>query len=151
MILGMNHLLPFVLLCGLLLSPEFDKNLIHNIPTDWEKSVPNRQGVKYESESKCKNGHEAYVPAAADSDPSGNGRGSERYRIQLFDVRVVHKDDDVILRVKDDCIPFDPHERQGFVEGDDIIKNIGIRMVFRIARDVRYQNILGLNVLTIRI
>ena len=67
------------------------------------------------------------------------------------DVRVVHKDDDVILRIKDDCVPFDPHERQGFIEGDDIVKNIGIRMVFRIARDIRYQNILGLNVLTIRI
>ena len=36
-------------------------------------------------------------------------------------------------------------------ESGDITKNIGIRMVFRIARDVQYQNILGLNVLTIRI
>ena len=67
------------------------------------------------------------------------------------DVRVVHKDDDVILRIKDDCVPFDPGERQKLAEGDDITKNIGIRMVFRIARDVQYQNILGLNVLTIRI
>ena len=68
-----------------------------------------------------------------------------------IDVRVVHKDDDVILRIKDDCVPFDPGERQQLAEGDDITKNIGIRMVFRIARDVQYQNILGLNVLTIRI
>ena len=68
-----------------------------------------------------------------------------------IDVRVVHKDDDVILRIKDDCVPFDPHERQQLAEGDDITKNIGIRMVFKIARDVQYQNIMGLNVLTIRI
>ena len=67
------------------------------------------------------------------------------------DVRVVHKNDDVILRIKDDCVPFDPGERQKLAEGDDITKNIGIRMVFKIARDVQYQNILGLNVLTIRI
>ena len=67
------------------------------------------------------------------------------------DVRVVHKDSDVILRIKDDCVPFDPGERQKLAEGNDTTKNIGIRMVFRIARDVQYQNILGMNVLTIRI
>ena len=68
-----------------------------------------------------------------------------------IDVRVVHKDSDVILRIKDDCVPFDPGERRQLAEGDDIAKNIGIRMVFRMARDVKYRNILGLNVLTIRI
>ena len=68
-----------------------------------------------------------------------------------IDVRVVHKDDDMILRIKDDCVPFDPGERQKLAEDNDVTKNIGIRMVFRIARDVQYQNILGLNVLTIRI
>ena len=68
-----------------------------------------------------------------------------------IDVRVVHKDGDMILRIKDDCVPFDPGERQQLAEDDDITKNIGIRMVFRIARDVQYQCILGLNVLTIRI
>ena len=68
-----------------------------------------------------------------------------------IDVRVVHKGDDVILRIKDDCVPFDPAERQKLAVGEDVTKNIGIRMVFRMARDVQYQNILGLNVLTIRI
>ena len=67
------------------------------------------------------------------------------------DVRVVYKNSDVILRIKDDCVPFDPGERQQLAEGDDITKNIGIRMIFRMARDVQYRNILGLNVLTVRI
>ena len=67
------------------------------------------------------------------------------------DVRVVRKGEDVILRIKDDCVPFDPGERQKLAEDSDITKNIGIRLVFKIARDVQYQNILGLNVLTIRI
>ena len=67
------------------------------------------------------------------------------------DVRVVHKDDQVILRIKDDCVPFDPGERQKIAESDDITKNIGIRMIFKIAGDIQYQNILGMNVLTIRI
>jgi Na+-driven multidrug efflux pump/anti-sigma regulatory factor (Ser/Thr protein kinase) len=67
------------------------------------------------------------------------------------DIRVVHKDDDVILRIKDDCVAFDPGERRQLTEGDDPAKNIGIRMIYRIADDIQYQNILGLNVLTIRI
>ena len=68
-----------------------------------------------------------------------------------IDVRVVHKDDDVILRIKDDCVPFNPGERREMAEDGDLAKNIGIRMVFKIAEDVQYQNILGLNVLTVRI
>ena len=67
------------------------------------------------------------------------------------DVRVVYKDNGVILRIKDDCIPFDPAERQKLAMPEDPSKGIGIRMVYRIASDVTYQNILGLNVLTIRI
>lgn len=41
----------------------------------------------------------------------------------------------------------------GFFTRDpaDFMKNAGIRLIYRIARDVDYQNLLGLNVLTIRI
>ena len=72
-------------------------------------------------------------------------------REHSVDVRVVHKGEDIILRIKDDCVPFDPGERFSMMEPDDVMKNIGIRMVYRMAKDVQYQNILGLNVLTIRI
>ncbi len=65
------------------------------------------------------------------------------------DVRVVHKDNAVILRIKDDCVPFDPGERLKMSGDSDVVKNIGIRMVFKIAEKVEYQNILGLNVLTV--
>ena len=67
------------------------------------------------------------------------------------DIRVVHKDNDIILRIKDDCVHFDPGERAAITDSEDITKNIGIRMVYKIARDVQYQSILGLNVLTIRV
>ncbi len=67
------------------------------------------------------------------------------------DLRVVHKGEDVILRIKDDCVPFDPRERQAITAPDDPAKNVGLRLVFRMAKDVQYQNILGLNVLTLRI
>ena len=67
------------------------------------------------------------------------------------DVRVVCKNDDVILRIKDDCVPFDPEERNRLTEGSDAASNIGIRMVYSIANDIKYQNLFGLNVLTIKI
>lgn len=68
------------------------------------------------------------------------------------DVCVVHKEDDIILRVQDDCVPFNPKEAHKIVtEQADPAKNIGIRIVCDTAEEVSYQNILGLNVLTIRI
>ncbi len=68
-----------------------------------------------------------------------------------INIRVVCKDDEVILRIKDDCIPFDPEERNHLTEGGDAAPNIGIRMVYSIARSIKYQNLFGLNVLTLRL
>ncbi len=96
----------------------------------------------------------AYLAGLSMEEMAGNNvdhgfaKDSKKHSV---DVRVVHKDDDVILRIKDDCVPFDPGERQKMADTDDPVRNMGIRLVFRIAQDVQYQNILGLNVLTIRI
>ena len=67
------------------------------------------------------------------------------------DLRIVYKDQDLILRIKDDCVPFDPSERRKIVDPEDRTKNIGIRMVFSLTQDIQYQNILGMNALTIRL
>ena len=66
-------------------------------------------------------------------------------------IRVIHKDNDVILRIKDDCVPFNPEERKDIIDPKDETRNMGIRMVYKLATKIEYQNILGLNVLTIRI
>ena len=67
------------------------------------------------------------------------------------DIRVVYKNSGLLLRIRDDCRPFDPGERKKLTEPSDPVSNIGIRLVFQMAEDVEYQFILGLNVLTIRI
>ena len=67
------------------------------------------------------------------------------------DIRVVHKDNDVILRIKDDCRPFDPSTRREITDPEDVTRNIGIRMVYKLATDIEYKNMLGMNVLTARI
>ena len=67
-----------------------------------------------------------------------------------INVRVVHKDGGILLRLRDDCVSFDPLERMKAVDEGDPYRNVGIRLVNGIARDVQYQNLLGTNVLTIR-
>ena len=68
-----------------------------------------------------------------------------------IDIHVVHKDDTIIMRIRDDCVPFNPQERLELTDPKDPMKNVGIRIVYQIAQSIEYQNILGLNVLTIRI
>lgn len=50
------------------------------------------------------------------------------------------------------CAGFNPSEYVRMMEaGDEAGKNIGIRLVYSLASDIKYQNLLGMNVLTIRI
>ena len=66
-----------------------------------------------------------------------------------IDVRVMLKDDDIIMRIKDDCVPFNPKERKDITldeSKEDPLKNIGIRMAYKLAKDITYEHILGLNV-----
>ena len=68
-----------------------------------------------------------------------------------LEVRAIHKDQDVILRVRDDCVLFDPMARLSSQVDGDVTKNIGIRMVCAMAKSVNWQSIFGLNVLTVKI
>ncbi len=68
-----------------------------------------------------------------------------------IEMRVLLRSGSVTLRVKDDCIPFDPKERYEMTAGDDPAANIGIRLIYSLADEVVYQNLLGLNVLTVRL
>ena len=72
-------------------------------------------------------------------------------RRHSVDLRIVFKNGDIMIRFKDDCKPFDPQERQLIMTPEDPAKNIGLRIVFRIAKEHSYQNLLGLNVLTVKI
>ena len=67
------------------------------------------------------------------------------------DIRVIQKEDDIILRFRDNCTAFNPIDRMKLMDPDDRISNIGIRLVNNITKDAQYQNLLGMNVFTIRI
>lgn len=65
-------------------------------------------------------------------------------------VCVACKRETLIMSVKDDCVPFNIEQRLKMIDKNDVAKNIGIRLVSGIASSIHYQNILGMNVLTIR-
>lgn len=94
----------------------------------------------------------AYYAALCLEEMAGNivkhGFASDR-RGHNINCRVVYTRKGILLRIKDDCIPFNPREWMEMVEPKDAFSNIGIRMVYRLAKDVSYQNLLGLNVLTV--
>ena len=70
-------------------------------------------------------------------------------REHVVELRVIIQSHGVTLRIKDDCIPFNPREWYDITNSDDPTANIGIRLVFRLADEVEYQSLLGLNVLTV--
>ena len=96
----------------------------------------------------------AYLAALAMEEMAGNvvdhgfAKDSRKHSV---DVRAAYRDGSVILRIRDDCVPFDPKERAALFDENDPAKNIGVRMICRMTDNISYQNLLGLNVLTIRI
>ena len=67
------------------------------------------------------------------------------------DIRVVHSGDEIIMRIRDNCRAFNPSEYAGRMEMDELGKNVGIHLVWKMASNISYQNLLGMNVLTMRI
>lgn len=119
-----------------------------------EEVVSIAESVQKFCQDKGAGTRSAYLAGLAMEEMAGNvvDHGFHKdNKNHTVDIRVAHKEGAFILRIKDDCVPFDPGERQKIAESDDITKNIGIRMIFRMARDIQYQNILGLNILTVRI
>ena len=96
----------------------------------------------------------AYHMALAVEEMAGNviEHGfSKDSRKHSLDVRVIKKSDGYILRIRDDCYMFDPVKQMELFSDKDILRHIGLRMVFGTAKDVKYTSILKLNNLLVRI
>ena len=68
---------------------------------------------------------------------------------QCVDVRILFKDGQRIIRIRDNCVNFDPVEYLKLHESDDPSAHIGIRMVMKMVKSANYVNSLGLNNLTL--
>lgn len=70
-----------------------------------------------------------------------------------LDIRVLVKDGAVVLRLRDDCVKFDLKEKaeSWHFDPEHPEKNIGIRMVMRVAKNIAYTNAMNTNNLIITI
>ena len=66
-------------------------------------------------------------------------------------VRVLKKGDDYILRIRDDCLIFDPVKQLRLFSAEDRASHYGLRMITGLAKEVRYTCVLKLNNLVVRI
>ena len=60
-------------------------------------------------------------------------------------VRIIVDHDNLTLRYRDDCRYFNICERYKAMNHSDVVKNVGIRIVYASAKEVRYVNVLNTN------
>ena len=75
-------------------------------------------------------------------------------RKHSVDIRLTCMEDEIIVRIRDDCMAFNPAEHAQIINPksrEERFKDMGIRMVYSIAKEVNYQNLLDQNVLTIHL
>ena len=69
----------------------------------------------------------------------------------FVDVRVIVKGEQVIIRIRDDCRPFDPKKQAELYNPEDPTAHIGIRLVKEISTEFDYVNVLKLNNLIVKL
>lgn len=69
----------------------------------------------------------------------------------FVDVRVIVDGQQVIIRLRDDCRPFDPKKQVEIHNSEDPVAHIGIRLCRKISTEFNYVNALKLNNLIIKI
>ena len=68
---------------------------------------------------------------------------------QCVDVRILFKGSSRIIRIRDNCVNFDPTNYLELHQSSDPAAHIGLRMVMAMVKEANYVNTLGLNNLTL--
>ena len=68
-----------------------------------------------------------------------------------INLRLIYKDGSLSLRIRDDCIPFDPKKQAEMYLEETGAKNYGLRMIAKMVQEMRYVNLMRLNILFIKI
>lgn len=66
------------------------------------------------------------------------------------DIKVMIDPDGIVLRIRDNCPYFDIRERYNSLSEEDANASIGIRLIYAVAKDVKYINVLKTNTIIIR-
>lgn len=125
-----------------------------------EMSVLNAKDVmslSRETENFCRN-HGAdrrrtYLISLAVEEMAGNvvKYGFADGKKHNLELRLVKKDEDYIIRIRDDCRVFNPLKQLDETDETDPFSNIGIRMVSKMAKNFDYVNTMKINNLIIRV
>ena len=76
----------------------------------------------------------------------GFSKDTREHNIEL---RILFKDTMRVIRIRDNCVNFDPLMYFELHKQDDIVSHFGIRMVMKMVKSANYVNSLGLNNLTL--
>lgn len=95
---------------------------------------------------------ESFYAGLAIEEMAGNiiMHGFTSKKKQIIEVKVIKKEN-LVIRIQDNCPLFDPKKRIDQFYPDDICRNVGIRLIAGIAKDMNYQNNIGINTLFITI
>ncbi|MBR5340431.1 MAG: ATP-binding protein [Erysipelotrichaceae bacterium] len=80
-----------------------------------------------------------------------HGFKKDKKKDHSIDIFACVENDEVLLRLRDNCVKFDPHTKLEMYSNDDPTKNVGIKMVSKIAKEMNYQTTFGMNVLNIKL
>lgn len=69
----------------------------------------------------------------------------------VIDISVVKTEEDLLIKLKDNCRLFNPQEIDAIFVPEDPCKNCGIRIVSKVCKFMEYYPLLGLNVLSIQL
>lgn len=70
---------------------------------------------------------------------------------QNLTIRILISNDNLIMRFRDPCNLFDLREHYEAADKKDVTKNIGIRLVMKMAKEVMYMNTLNINTTIIKL
>ena len=76
--------------------------------------------------------------------------GGHQEKDIYVDVRMIVQDE-LTIRIRDNCIAFDPRKRLDQFHPEDPGRNIGIRLTAGIARQIDYYNSAGVNTLIMKL
>ena len=76
--------------------------------------------------------------------------GGHQEKDVYVDIRMIVRDE-LTIRIRDNCVAFDPRKRLDQFHREDPTRNIGIRLTAGIARQIDYYNNAAVNTLIMKL
>ena len=71
--------------------------------------------------------------------------GFKENKKNCIDLRIIKKDENYIVRIRDNCVLFNPKKELQLINDEDLTYHMGLRLAFETAEDIQYTSLLKLN------